>query len=258
MSFRNNGLLLIGLALLLPACDTLKEELFPDEISFDGVTYAAIGQAELFVENAGLVVSNIGTSGNDGVRVEVEGHLQEADIRTRPVAIPANGRWGLQLFGDLGGARTALATVWHEAVDDETHRIEFDYAPGLGIEAVTLEYYLDRQIVARVPGVPLGAAKDGGARRIAPAGHTSAAPQSVHVILVGGVYVVATDHGGAAPKNGCTGALVEVDFPDVPSPICTDFIRAVPETTASFPEATSLEVRARTLERFTIEDGDVR
>ena len=264
MTFRSLPLALLAtllvVVLLLPACDTLKEQIFPNEITFGGVTYATVGDAELFIEDGRLIVSNIGTSGNDGVRASSDQAIATADIRTLPVDIPAGGRWGMEVFGDLNGARTALATVWNEAIDGERHQITFDYAPALGVQTVTLEYYLNRELVLRIPGVPTASAAAGSASRsfrAAPAGTSGDDPRSVHVVLVNGVYVVATDYDGPAPLQGCAGTLLQLDFPDAPSELCTDFVQAVPETTASFPDATSIEVRARTLERFAIEDGDL-
>lgn len=251
-------LLALLFVLMLSACDSVTEQIFPDEVTVGGVTYAAIGDAQLRPDGNGLVVSNIGASGDDGVRVSTESRIQEADIRTSPVDIPSGGRWGLQLFGTANGTRTAMATVWNEAIDAERHVIEFDYAPALGVETVTLEYYLARQLVLRVPNVPLAST---GARsssaRLATAGTSGDDPTSVHVVLVNGVYIVATDYGGDAPLQGCAGTLLALDFPDAPAELCTDYVQAVPERVEAFPEATSLEVRARTLERFTIQDGSV-
>jgi len=94
------------------------------------------------VSDDGLVVGNIGSSGNDGVRVTSDMPIEVADVRTLPVSIPNNGRWGMQVFGETSSGRTALATVWNLAVSAEEHDIIFDFAPEMNVSHMIFEYYL--------------------------------------------------------------------------------------------------------------------
>jgi hypothetical protein len=248
---------------LLAACDTGETPDPPDEVTFEGVTYAAIGQAELEETDAGLVVSNIGNSGADGVRVNLASGIAEADFRAAPVGIPAGGRWGMQVFGDLDGTRTALATVWNEAVSGTRHEIQFDFAPELEVETVTIDYFLSGVLQLSVPRVPL---LGDGAQRVlaASAGQSDDEPESVHYVRDGPRIVVSTDYGGGSPKRGSAagecptgGTPVFLQFAGLPPVVCTDFVRVTPETETQFPSATSLEISARTLPAFTLTGGSL-
>jgi hypothetical protein len=257
-------LLLSGALLTLAACD--EEVIGPDTVTFDGVTYIAVGRATLDEAAGGLVVGRGDSAAEYGVRVDLDdalgGDLAAADFRVEPVDLPAAGRWGLQLFGDVDGVseRVALATVWNDAVDDTTSAIVFDFAPSIGATTATVEYYLDGQLLYRVPGLPLEG--DGARLRAVEVGLTGGLAQSVHVIRDGTRYIVATDYGGEprTTPGGCAGALVRVrfpGFPDIPPEFCTDYVQAIPDAFEDVEDVTELEIRARVLEAFTLTRGDV-
>ena len=149
------------------------------------------------------MVGNIGSSGNDGVRVTPDLPIEVADIRTMPVHIPDNGRWGMQVFGETSSGRTALATVWNEAVDAEEHDILYDFAPEMNVSLMIVEYYLGGllQHSAMVPLESVGNRSS----RAAVAGRGSDGPTSVYVICINGELSVATDRDGDAPLTGCAG-----------------------------------------------------
>ena len=48
----------------------------------------------------------------------------------------------MQVFGETSSGRTALATVWNEAVSAEEHDIIFDFAPEMNVSHMIFEYYL--------------------------------------------------------------------------------------------------------------------
>jgi hypothetical protein len=256
--------LLLLAVLPLAACDETEDG--PDAVTFDGVTYEALGRATLDVTAGGLVVGRGDGAGEYGVRVDFDA-LEHAAFRVEPVEIPATGRWGLQLFGDVEGVdddRTALATAWADGVSDSTHQINFDFAPSLGVSSLTVEYYLDGQLLYRVPGVPLGSdAGPGGAGRllVTTVGEGERGPGSVHIIRDGTRYIVATDYGGDAPRTGaggCAGILLRVDLPGVPrEPFCTDYVQAIPDQFEGLDAVESLEIRARAVASFTLTSGDV-
>jgi hypothetical protein len=256
--------LLLPLLLALAACD--EEDTGPDAVTFDGVTYVALGRATLEETAGGLVVGRGDGAAEYGVRVDLDdalsGDLAAAGFRAAPVDLPAAGRWGLQLFGDVDGVseRVALATVWNDAVDDTTSEIVFDFAPSVGATTVTVEYYLGGALQLRVPRLPLTG--QGARFRVTTVGQTEGEAQSIHVIRDGTRYVVATDYGGEALRagaGGCAGAIVRVDFPDFPdvSEVCTDYVQAIPDAFEGVEEVTELEIRARVLEAFTLTRGDV-
>lgn len=243
--------LFVGIGIVLASCDTATPAQRPTEVTINGVTYAVIGQADLEQTSDGLVVGNIGSSGNDGVRVTPELPIEVADIRTMPVELPDNGRWGMQVFGETSSGRTALSTVWNQAINGAEHDIVFDFASEMNVSRMILEYYLGGELQYSVE-VPSG----GAGNRIANAGRGTSGPTSVHVLCVNGELIVATDYNGDAPLQGCSGELLS-NVPDAPGPICADFIQARPVTEIAFPDATSLEVTARTVPQFTITDGFV-
>ena len=247
-------ILIAGTGFVLASCDTNADSSRPTEVTFEGVTYAVIGQAELDVSDDGLEVGNIGSSGNDGVRVTPDMPIEVADIRTMPVHIPDNGRWGMQVFGETSSGRTALATVFNEAVSAKEHDILFDFAPEMNVSLMIVEYYLGG-LLQHSAEVPLDGAGNRSSRA-AVAGRGSGGPTSVHVICINGELIVATDYDGDAPFTGCAGELL-TNVPGSKEPVCADFIRARPITEMAFPEATSVEITARTLPQFTITDGSI-
>lgn len=259
MTFHRASLFLtltVGAGLAFASCDTIADAVRPTEVTFGGITYAVIGQAQLNVANNALVVENIGSAGNDGVRVTPTEPIEVADIRTEPVNLPDNGRWGMQVFGETSSGRTALATVFNEAVSAEEHDIKFDFAPEMNVSNIIVEYYLEGRLEHSAE-IPLNGS--GNRSREAAAGRGSGGPTSVHVICVNGELIVATDHGGDAPRTtpgGC-GAELLTNVPGADGPVCTDFVRARPITETAFPEATSLEITARTLPQFSITNGSI-
>ncbi len=250
-------LVVVGLGIGLSSCDSDSTVLPPTDIAFNGVTYAAVGQADLELTSDGLVVSNIGSSGNDGVRVAPTSAIGMADIQTLPIDLPSGGRWGMEVFGETGSGSTGMATVWNEAVDGGEESIQFDFAPELNVSALILEYFLEGRLQHSAT-VPANGAGNFSAR-LTTAGTGAGRRTSVHVICVGGELIVATDNNGDAPRTlpgGC-GAELLTDVPGADGAICADYVQARPVTELSFPEVTSLQVTARTIPQFTITDGSV-
>ncbi|MDX1438624.1 MAG: hypothetical protein R3284_01860 [Rubricoccaceae bacterium] len=245
---------------LFPGCDTVETTDPPDDgsVEFDGVTYVPVGQAELRQTSDGLVVENLGSSGNDGVRVQPDSPVQQADVRVQEVGLPAGAEWGLRVFGQLNGQQTALATAWSESMDGALNQFTFDFAPALAVQFVAMNYYLNGELVfsTELPNNGQSQARE------TPAGSGEDGPQSVHVIRNGGVLIVATDFGGEAPKNthGCTAALLEVfDIEGQPRQVCTDYVEAMPiGEFNSAPDATSYTVTGGDVSSFTITGGSVR
>ena len=241
---------------LLSACDSSEEP--PLSVSFNGVTYIAIGQASLQAGGSVLEVEDIGTGGGDGVRVEpVDGALDTLGVVIQPLGLVNGAQWGLGVFGQVAGVRTRLATAWAEGVGSAGNAIQFEFAPELGIDSLMFEYLLDGVIVARSPNVPAIA----GLNTLANAGTTDATPNSVHAVREGGVVVVGTDYRGEALTDGptdgagCTAALIVVPFQ--PDAVCADFVRARPPSAgaAPWPTVESAEITGRSINRFVITDG---
>lgn len=250
---------LFACATLLWACDVGPEPL--TSVTFNGVTYNAIGQAELFVIESGLEVSNIGVSGGDGIRADVsDGELDSLGVVIMPLVLGTGSRWGLAVFGDVAGTRTPLASAWAEDIGGGRNSIQVAFASGLGLDSLTFEYLLGGVLVARSPTLP---SSDGLTALVASAGTTDVGPHSVHAVREGGVVVVGTDYRGdsftggsqAIVGAGCTAALIQVSFQ--PDAVCADLVRAVPRSSSGLPvpPATSAEIDGRRIGEFVITGG---
>ena len=245
------------------ACLTVSScSLFPhndDSIRFNGTIYTAVNGANVEVTSQGLVVENAGT-GEYGVRARRPRGVNEADFRALPVDLPENGRWGLEVFRGVDNELVSLATVWNEATDAETHQVLFDFDPVLDATLMTLEYYLDGQLLYSVPDVPINPVVVEGERTssLAPGGESDGEPESVHIVRDGPRIIVSTDYGGDPPdggnRGGCSGTLMRVDFPNqnIPQEFCTDYVQAIPQTELDVPDLVGVEVRAEVLDQFTL------
>lgn len=236
--------------------------LFPhndNSIRFNGTIYTAVNGANVEVTDDGLVVEGTG-SGEYGVRARRPRGVNEADFRALPVDLPNNGRWGLEVFRGVDNELVSLATVWNEAVDAHTHQVLFDFDPVLGATLMTLEYYLDGQLLYSIPDVPINpvVVENGRITALAPGGESDGEPESVHVVRDGPKIIVATDYGGEpagrSGLGGCSGTLMQVDFPDhnIPEEFCTDYVQAIPQTEQDIPDLVGVEVRADVLDEFTL------
>ena len=247
------------LVLFLSGCS-----IFPpndDTVVFNGVTYTPVGGANVTVTSQGLVVSNPG-SGVYGIRASRPRGVRAADFIALPIQLPNGGRWGLQAFrkvagGLASGEEAAIATVWDTALNDSTHQIQYDFHPVLGATLMTLEYYLNGQLLYSVPNVPINATPppEAGRSQLASGGESDGQPESVHVVRDGPKIVVATDYGGSTPsakQGGCSGTMMRVNFPGIPSEFCTDYVQAVPQTTVQAPQIVGVEVSAEVLDEFTL------
>ena len=108
MPLRNTRLaataLLIGAA-PLASCDS--EPAGPDSVQFQGVTYVALGNADLRLRGGALEVNQVGSSGQDGVRVDApDGALDTLNVSIQPLDFGAGAQWGITVYGDVGGVRT--------------------------------------------------------------------------------------------------------------------------------------------------------
>lgn len=248
----------LAVVFLVTGCDSTETQPPPsgNTIDFNGVTYEPVGNASLRVSSEGLVVENIGSSGNDGFSVAQETPVQRANFSVQEVTIPANGRWGAQAFGMVDGTRTALTTAWAETEDGETNRFTFDFAPEIQVEMLHMQYFLGGEVVFEMEAPNNAALRT----QIINGGSGSDGPKSVHVIRDGGVLVVATDFGGDPPDGarGCTATLLTVMTTiGGQQMICTDYMQATPIGDFDFPDVESVEVTARSVDAFTVTDGSV-
>jgi hypothetical protein len=251
---------LLGASAALASCDS--EPAGPDSVEFQGVTYVALGNADLRLRGGALEVNQVGASGMDGVRVDApDGSLDTLNVAIRPLDFGAGAQWGITVYGDVGGVRTSLGRVWAEDIGGGRNSIQAEVAGGFGIDSLVFDYLLGGVLVARSPALPIGTPRW---TVLTSAGTTDAGPESVHATREGGVVVIGTDYrseglsGGGAPGVGCTAALIQVPFQ--PTPVCADFVRArplLPATGGVLPAAGSAEIQGRSIGSFAIVSGDV-
>jgi len=248
-------------AVLISACDGGAAP--PASVVFQGVTYHALGQAELSLRAGALEVDQVGSSGADGVRVNAaDGVLDSLEVLIESITLGSGANWGLTVYGDVAGARTALGRVWADDIGGGRNSIKTEFAGSLGLDSLIFEYLLDGALVARSPALPVGTPRS---TLEASGGTTDKAPQSVHAVREGGVVVIGTDYrdgeavgGGGTQALGCTVALIDVPFQT--EPVCADFVRArplLPPTGGLMPPAQSAEIQGRLVGRFVITSGVV-
>ena len=222
--------LCLFLVLALAACDSNDP---PDDtpLDFQGTDVEARGDARLSVSGGRLVVSNIGSSGADGVFVR--GDVQSLDMETEPIQIPEGGAFGIRVE-DMSGA--VIGGMMNEdRPGDDGHDFIFEYADALGVQAVSVSYELGGVVQFRIPRLNLGTPKNG--RRQASAGSGSGDSGSVHTVRENGRYVVVSDSGDDAPKTGCAGFSVTPPPPfdrDLDTALCADWVEVTP-LSGSFP-----------------------
>ena len=249
--------LLLPLALALAAgCDTPAEE---TDLTFQSVTVAERGDASLAVSGGALVVSGLDGSRSGGFTVA--GTPGRVDVEIDPLAIPAGGRFGVEVE-DAAGAD--LASFYTEAASDGSLDFVYDFGGTLPVLEVAIRYRLGGEagdvVFQEFVGVPSGRV----ARRAPTSGGSGDGETgSTHVIRENGKYIVVSDSdsGGARRAGECPGFLVTPPPPfdgQFRTPLCTDWIEIEPflagEGGAMGPGTVS--VTARGVGAFIVRDLD--
>lgn len=236
-------LLLLPL-LLVAACDLFDD----DPIVLDGVEVEPVGDARLAVVDGALVVS--GLSGSRSGGFAVAGTPDRVDVETDPIAIPEGGQFGVR----VEDAGAVVASVYNEGLGDGLFDVRFSFADALNVEAVTVRYRLDGEVVLEIPDVlDLG---PGYRQRFASSAGTGTGDSgSVHVIRSGGRYIVVADSDTQeAQRRRCAGFLIVppgVYGSDFPEGLCTDWVEVEPVGGETMPAGRVL-VTARGVGSFTV------
>jgi hypothetical protein len=139
-------------------------------VTFDGFTWEPLGQAVLTVTANGLEVSNIGSSGQDGVRQVVPANYvpgspnpfhRVVDGGLKNSGVPAGAFMRWQKRGTLAGVPNQLRetfTAEHVLAGRVTFAV--DMSP-LSPSSLTANYYLDGDLVGSETGLPASAITDG-------------------------------------------------------------------------------------------------
>lgn len=233
------------LSLAVWGCDASDDIDLP--ITFQGTEVEARGGATLSADGTRLVVSGVGASGADGLFVR--GDLQSFDLETEPITLPEGGAFGIRVENAAGAVVSGFQNV--DRPGDDGHDFVFEYADGLGVDAVSVSYQFAGLELFRIPRLLLGTPKNG--KREANAGSGSGDSGSVHTVRRNGRYVVVSDSGDSDPKVGCGAFLVTPPPPfdrdiDV---LCADWVEVTP-LSGTFPSAIGgVAVVGRGLGSFT-------
>ena len=122
-----------------------------------GLATAPLGQAQLVSSGNQLIVPNIGSSGLDGVSIDL-GPSDGGGFDWLPLppvpAVPESLSFNLTAVGTLGGAIQPLGSVGARALGTGVE-ITADFSP-IGSSTVRLEVYSNGQFVQTAEGVPNG------------------------------------------------------------------------------------------------------
>ena len=236
---------LLLLCLVAFGCDASDDDGDISALRFQNTDVEARGGARLDDRGATLVVSGIGDSGADGLFLR--GDLQAVDLETEAVSLPEGGAFGIRVEDGAGGLVGGFAN--RDRPGDDGFDFVFEYADGLGVDAVGVSYELGGVVQLAIPRLPLASPKRG--RREANAGKGDGDSGSVHTVRRDGRYVVVSD---SDAKRGCAGFTVTPPPPfdlEVPQ-LCADWVEVTP-LSGSFPATIGgVAVVGRGLGSFTV------
>jgi len=143
----------------LPVDGTLKVVL--ESVPYAGLTHTALGAATLNVISNTLVVSNLGSSGNDGVQTALAPNTlgwqaQWEPLDPEPVVLPVGAAFAQKLIG-TGGAVTngTLATMQLTKAGSGNYVMSADFSP-LAATGATVLVYNGADLVAQITVTPSG------------------------------------------------------------------------------------------------------
>jgi hypothetical protein len=109
-----------------------------------------LGGAQLNVDSNGLTVSNIGSSGDDGVRVALPEHITSLHVNYIDVGDPNQFPVGAYIQatsrGTVNGEPNQIASMVHSVWTGSDVNTTVDFS-ALGPNSLTAEYYLDGKLV---------------------------------------------------------------------------------------------------------------
>ena len=124
----------------------------PETVLFAGLDHTSLGVAGMY-EAGGLLVSNIGSSGLDGVRIDLGEHVGYVRLRQEPLPGAAGGPHELRVFGALGGVPgQLLGMAKRTPLGGQQVSFEPDFTP-LGALTHTVELSLAGTVVFAQSGL---------------------------------------------------------------------------------------------------------
>lgn len=137
--------------MIAAAALSLAPPLRANELIFRGSVHESIGDATLSIDSRDrLLVDDIGTTGMDGVRIDVgPAEFVELDLTPQPVGLPVGARQSFSAIGQVLGVPdvTAGAIEFARTTDGVSVAATF---PGLGSPARLVEVYAGGSLVTVV------------------------------------------------------------------------------------------------------------
>ena len=130
-------------------------ELFPtppsDPVFFDDLLNHPLGNASFTLNSDGhLTVSNIGSSGLDGVSIDL-GEAHAFDMQWEPMEIPFGGGFVINSQGSVDGLPNQELGTLHVQSNDFGYDIIADYSIA-GTTSMLLQFYQNGQLIEMIPG----------------------------------------------------------------------------------------------------------
>ncbi len=168
-------------------------------VVYRGLVHSELGTAVLTPTDTALVVSNIGSSGNDGVSVFQPNPVGAAELDV-PSGLPIGG---IMTFGTFTGSDTVTVTRVTQATSD-TARVQGSFASVPGASSVLVQAFLNNTLVRSKTVTFAGAATTiGGLQKFADVGFTSLPKLSLdyHYDPATGTHIITIDIGSGGSAS---------------------------------------------------------
>ena len=149
------------LAAYIPSITITSEVENPGGIAnlvYQGLTNRGLGFGTLAVSGTELVVSNLGSSGQDGVAIALPANLTALEVEWQPLdpsnSLPVGAYVQEQIIGTAGAITNGLlGTVTATKTGTSNYVVSADYTP-LGASAYTVQAYRNEVLVAQATNQP--------------------------------------------------------------------------------------------------------
>jgi hypothetical protein len=128
----------------------------PQQVTFNGMTWQSLGQAQLNVTSNGLQVTGIGSSGNDGVELTVPNGTTNLDIDFEDLGNPDSYDVGAFMQttyrGTINGSSNQVAGIIKATAESSGMSLSADLSP-LAPTSLNADYYLNGTNVLSESGI---------------------------------------------------------------------------------------------------------
>lgn len=150
MNFKN--IFLLATLIILSSCN--KDD---DVENFDGFNITKLGNAELSIDNSQLVIGNIGSSGNDGVSIDLNSATDSWTLGTDEIfntsTLSATSERTLKQYALQDGNEILLETTTI-TTDGTNINYDWDFSPSIAMNNVKIEFLNDGVSVLVIDDFP--------------------------------------------------------------------------------------------------------